>query len=81
MSKPKTDERVRRRIKLPPLGVALTADAAGPEPRSVKLTIRLTPTERRQMAELATAFHTTVTNVLIHLVAEARRALQKGEKA
>jgi len=62
------------------MGVALKPDAVGPERRSTKLTIRLTPTERRQMAELASAFHTTVTNVLIHLVAEARKALQNGAK-
>ncbi|MBM4034145.1 MAG: hypothetical protein FJ291_20525 [Planctomycetes bacterium] len=72
--------RVKRRVKLPPVGVALPAGLAPHEARSGKLTIRVTPTERRKMQELADHFGTTVTNVLVHLVDEALAALKKGGK-
>ncbi len=70
--------KVKRRVKLPPVGVALPAELAPPEPRSGTLTMRVTATERRKMQELADHFGTTVTNVLVHLVDEAWTALKKG---
>ena len=71
--------KVKRRLKLPPLGVGVPALETGHEARDFKFCIRLKPSERRKMQELADHFQTTVTNVLVHLVDQAWAALQEKD--
>ena len=77
MTKSRHKQSARRRAKPLSLGVEITPDMLGPEPRTARLNLRLAPTERRQMQEVADALNTTTTNVITHLVAQAWEILHR----
>ena len=70
----------RRKAELPDLGLSPGEGLSPRERRSVGLTLRLTPTERRQIQEMADRFGTTVTNYLLNLHGQAWASTQKGGK-
>ena len=72
--KGKGARRVSRKARLPELGLD-PASAVGPtEQRTASLTIRLTPTERREVREIADHFGVTVTSYLMGLHEQAWEA-------
>ena len=77
MAKGKGKRRVSRRAKLPELGVDPQSAMAPMEQRTATLTIRLTPSERRQMREMAERFGVTVTQYVVSLHEQAWRAVHK----
>ena len=81
MAREKRRKTVKQKAALPPLGVDVQGAALGQEQRTARLTVRLTPSERRQLQELANRFGTTATNVLTHLIGQAWESLRrKGGK-
>lgn len=69
-------KRVSRKAELPELGVDPRKAAPEAERRTSGLTIRLTPSERREVQDMADRFGVTVTAYLMGLHAQARRAVQ-----
>jgi hypothetical protein len=62
---------VKRRVKLPSFGVPLYPERIERQMRSEKLTFRVTSREHDILRKMATAFNTTITNILSHLVVQA----------
>lgn len=81
MARTKRRKIVKRKLALPPLGIDVQGAALGREERTARLTVRLAPSERRQLQELADHFGTTATNVLTHLIGQAWESIhRKGGK-
>ena len=78
MGKTPGRKRVRRRkLALPSLGVDVGRALPEAEQRTGRLTMRLTPTERQRLQDVADHYGTTCTNVLMHLVAQAWGAIHR----
>ena len=67
----------RRKTELPDLALSPGKGLSPQERRNASLTIRLTPTERRQIQDMADRFGTTVTNYLLNLHAQAWASIKK----
>ena len=85
MATGKGPQRARKKVPLPPLVEGEGATVHRREQRAVRFLMRLTPTERRRLQELADHFHTTATNVLSSLIESAWDSAQddpdwKGER-
>ena len=81
MAKARKDKQLRRKAKLPELGLDLRATLTfeRAEPRDADLHMRVTATQQRQLREMADHFGTTVTNYLMTLHERAWEALhEKG---
>jgi len=70
---------VKRKAKLPKLGVEPGRGIEQREQRTATLTIRLTPTQRQQVRRMANRFGTTVTNYLMSLHGQAWETVQEKE--
>ena len=76
MGKSKKPRKGRRhRVALPSLGVDVRGPVPEREQRTGRLTLRLTPTERQRLQDVAEHYETTCTNVVVHLVAQAWAAI------
>jgi hypothetical protein len=78
MGKGKGKARGRKPAKLPELGVDPRGAMEPAEQRTATLTIRLTPTERREVGEMADRFGVTVTAYLLGLHEQAWRAVHQN---
>lgn len=70
-------KRVSREAKLPKLGIDPRKAPPEAEQRTSGLTIRLTPTERREVQEMADRFNVTVTAYLMGLHRQAWDAVHR----
>lgn len=77
MAKRKAKRGAARKAKLPDLGVDPRSAVKPAEQRTASLTIRLTPSERREIREMADQFGVTVTAYLLGLHEQAWRAVHK----